>query len=152
VTVAGTPQHPQDPFDAFSPYPAGRPRHAGPLDPPPARREEVLAAVSYAAVVVGGPVVPLAVYLTARRGSPFVRRHAAQALNVALTALLYAVSGTIVGVLLSFDNADAALFVMVPIAVAAWLVMLAYLARAAVAANRGGFRQIPAFICSPLIK
>jgi uncharacterized Tic20 family protein len=151
VTVAGTPQHPQDPFDAFSPYPPGRPRHAGPPDPPPARREELLAAVSYAAVVVGGPVVPLAVYLTGR-GSPFVRRHAAQALNVALTAALYAVSGTIVGVLLSFDNEDAALFVMVPIAVAAWVVMLAYLARAAAAANRGGFRQIPAFICAVLVK
>jgi hypothetical protein len=123
----------------------------GPTGPRPPRREELLAAASYLGVVVGGPVVPLAVYLTGRRRSPYVRRHAAQALNVALTFLVYAVSGTIVGTLLAFDNPGDALLVMVPIAVAAWLLMLTYLARAAAAANRGGFRQIPAWICAVLV-
>jgi len=152
MTVAGTPQQPQEPFDTFHAYRPGRPRHAGLQQPPPTRREEVLAAASYAGVIVTGPVAPLVVYLTSRRGSRYIRRHAAQALNAALTAALYAVSGTIVGVLLAFDNPGDALLVMVPIAVAAWLVMLTYLVRAAAAANRGGFRQIPAFLCSPFVK
>ena len=113
---------------------------------------ELLAALSYAAVIVAGPVVPLVVYLRARHGSEFVRRHAAQALNVALTWLLYGVSGAIVGGLLSFSTARAALFVMVPFAVIGWLVMATYLVLAATAARQGEFRPIPAWACSPLVK
>lgn len=114
--------------------------------------DELLAALSYAGVIVTGPVVPLVVYLGQRHSSPFVRQHAAQALNVALTWLLYAVSGTIVGVLLALDNGHVALFIMVPIAVAAWFVMAAHVVWAAAAARRGGFRQIPAWACAPLVK
>jgi len=112
---------------------------------------ESLAALSYAGVIVTGPVVPLAIYLRARHGSQFVRRHAAQALNVALTWLLYAVSGAIVGALLSFSTARAALLVMIPLAVIGWLVMATYLVVAAAAAREGGFRQIPAWVCSTLV-
>jgi uncharacterized Tic20 family protein len=113
---------------------------------------ETLAALSYAGVIAAGPVVPLIVYLGARHGSPFVRQHAAQALNVALTWLLYAVSGAIVGALLSLSTVSAALLVMVPLAVIGWLVMATYLVLTAAAASRGGFRQIPAWVCSPLVK
>ena len=113
---------------------------------------ELAGAVSYAGVIVAGPVVPLVVYLSTRHGSPFVRQHAAQALNVALTWLLYAVSGAIIGALLSFSTASAALLVMIPLAVIGWLIMVTYLVLAATAASRGGFRQIPAWACSVLIR
>ena len=118
----------------------------------PAGKEEFLGAVSYLGVILFGPVVPLAIYLTCLHGSPFVRRHATQALNIALTWLLYAISGAIVGALLAFDNITAALGVMVPLAVAGWGVMLAQLIPSAVTARRGGFRQVPPWACSPLVK
>jgi uncharacterized Tic20 family protein len=114
--------------------------------------EERLVMIGYLSVIVLGPVVPLAVYLANRRSSQFVRRHSAQALNVALTWLLYAVCGVIVGALLAFDSIRAALIVMIPLALAGLLVMLAQLVLAAVTARRGGFRQIPAWACSPLVK
>jgi hypothetical protein len=114
--------------------------------------DELLSALSYAGVIAGGPVVPLVVYLSARHGSQFVRRHAAQALNVALTWLLYAVSGAIIGALLSFSTARAALLVMVPLAAIGWLIMATYLVLAAAAASEGGYRQIPAWVCSTLVK
>jgi hypothetical protein len=114
--------------------------------------EERLGALGYLGVLILGPVVPLAVYLASRRSSPFVRRHAAQALNFGLTWLLYAVCGTIAGALLAFDTISAALIVMVPLAVAGWLVMLAQLVPAATAARRGGFHQIPSWACSPMVK
>ena len=114
--------------------------------------EERLGTLGYLGVIAAGPVVPLAIYLARGRNSQFVRRHAAQALNVALTWLLYAVCGAIVGALLAFDTVRAALIVMVPIAVAGWLVMLAQLVPAATAARRGGFHQIPSWACSPLVK
>jgi uncharacterized Tic20 family protein len=113
--------------------------------------DELAGALSYAGVIALGPVVPLVVYLSVRHGSPFVRQHAAQALNVALTWLLYAVSGAIIGALLSFSTTRAALLVMVPLAFAGWLVMVAYLVLAAIAASQGGFRQIPVWACSTLV-
>jgi hypothetical protein len=119
---------------------------------PPTAAERTLGAASYFGAILIVPLVPLAVYLARRRTSPFVRWHAAQALNVALTALLYAVSGAIIGTLLSFDSAVAALAVMVPLAAIGWLIIVAHLARGAAAARGGGFRQIPAWICSPFVK
>ena len=114
--------------------------------------DETVAAVSYAGVIVAGPVVPLVVYLGARHGPPFLRQHAAQALNAALTWLLYGVSGAIVGALLALSTVRAALLIMIPLAVIGWLVMATYLVLAATAASRGGFRQLPAWACSPLVK
>jgi len=115
------------------------------------RTGELAGALSYAGVIVTGPVVPLSVYLGARHRSPFVRQQAAQALNVALTWLLYAVSGAIAGALLSLSSARAALLVMVPLAAIGWLIMVTYLVLAAIAASRGGFRQLPAWVCSTLV-
>jgi uncharacterized Tic20 family protein len=113
---------------------------------------ELAGVLSYAGVIAGGPVVPLVIYLSVRHGSPFVRQHAAQALNVALTWLLYAVSGAIIGGLLSFSTPRAALLVMIPLAVIGWLIMVTYLVLAAIAAGQGGFRRIPAWVCSVLVR
>jgi uncharacterized Tic20 family protein len=99
-----------------------------------------------------GPVVPLVIFLGARHGSEFVRQNAAQALNVALTWLLYGVSGAIIGGLLAFSTVRAALLVMVPLAVIGWLVMATYLVLAAIAASHGGFRKLPAWVCSTLVR
>jgi uncharacterized membrane protein len=150
MTVAGSSQHPQDPFDPFSPY---QPAHARPGDPDqpdpgPTDREELLAVLGYLGVIVAGPLAPLALYLTRGRTSRFVRRHAAQALNVALTAALYGVSGSIVGALLALDNVRNALIVMVPIAAIGWAIMAIQLLQAAASASRGGFRQLPGWICA----
>jgi hypothetical protein len=123
-----------------------------PGPPLPTAADKRLSALSYFGAIVLGPLVPLVVYLAKRRRSPFVRRHSAQALNIVLTGLLYALSGTIVGVLLAFDSGKAALAVMIPIAAIGWLIILAHLVRGAAAARRGDFRQIPAWICSPLVK
>jgi hypothetical protein len=114
--------------------------------------EETLSATAYLGAIVLGPLAPLVVYLARPRTSWYVRWHAAQALNVSLTGLLYAVSGAIVGVLLSFDSVTAALIVMGPVALAAWVVIVVYLVRGAVNASRGDMYSLPAWICSPLIK
>jgi uncharacterized Tic20 family protein len=116
----------------------------------PSRTEELYGAFGYLGAILG-PVPPLFVYLSRRHASPFVRWHAAQALNVALTFLLYLLCGAIAGFLLSLDTPKAALWVMVPIAVTGWLITVRHLMRAAAAAARGDFIQIPAWICSPFV-
>jgi uncharacterized protein len=157
MTVAGASQSPQDPFDSFDAFTPYRPAHALPADrgqpgPQPTDREELLSTLAYFGVLFFGPVVPLVLYLARRRSSPFVRRHAAQALNVAITILLYGVSGSIVGALLALDNVRNALLVMVPIAVIVWVIMAWQLLQGAASASRGGFRQLPSWICAPLVK
>ncbi len=119
---------------------------------PPRQQEQTLSVLCYLGAIFLGPVPPLIVYLRRRRDSPFVRRHAAQALNVALTWLLYAVSGAIAGALLALSSVNTTLAIMVPVTAAAWLIMLAQLIRGAVTASRGGFREMPAWICSPLVR
>lgn len=121
------------------------------LGPQPSRGEELSGTIGYLGGIVTGPILPLIVYLAGRKGSGYVRSHAAQALNVTLTVLLYAVSGTIAGVLLSLDSSGTALAVMVPIAAVVWVIMVVYLVRGATAAVHGEFREIPAWICAPLV-
>jgi Domain of unknown function (DUF4870) len=157
MTVAGASQSPPDPFDSFDAFTPFRPAHAlpadgGQSDPGPTDREELLSTLGYFGVIFLGPVVPLVLYLARRRSSPFVRRQSAQALNVAITAALYGVSGSIVGALLALDNVRNALLVMVPIAIIGWVIMARLLLQAAASASRGGFRQLPSWICSPLVK
>jgi uncharacterized Tic20 family protein len=119
---------------------------------PATRAEETLSTAAYLGAIILGPLVPLAVYLSRRRTSWYVRWHAAQALNVSLTALLYAVSIAIIGALLSFDSVTAALIVMGPIALAGWVVIVVYLVRGAVNASRGDMHSIPSWLCTPLFK
>jgi uncharacterized Tic20 family protein len=118
----------------------------------PSRTEELLSSYGYLGAIVTGPILPLAVYLSRRRVSPFVRWHAAQALNVALTFLVYLVCGAIVGFLLSLDSARAALIIMVPVAVLGWVIMVRQLVSGAAAASAGDFREIPGWICSPFVR
>jgi hypothetical protein len=126
-------------------------RGAGPA-PYPADTEELWATLGYLGAIFLGPVIPLGMYLSMRHRSAFLRCHTTQALNITLTCLLYAVSGTIIGGLLAFDNANDALFIMAPVAAAGWLVMLTHLVLDAAAASRGDFRLTPSWICTPLVK
>jgi hypothetical protein len=118
----------------------------------PSRTEEACGAFGYFGAIVTGPVLPLFVYLSRRRASSFVRWHAAQALNVALTFGVYLVCGAIAGGLLALDSPKAALWIMVPIAVIGWLITVRHLLRGASAASGGGFREFPAWICSPFVR
>jgi hypothetical protein len=110
------------------------------------------AALSYLGAIFLGPVIPLAVYLARGRRSAFLHSHLVQALNAALTCLLWALSGAITGALLAFNNPGDALLIMVPAGVIGWLIMLTYLVRAAAAASRGQFRQLPSWICTPMVR
>jgi hypothetical protein len=110
------------------------------------------ATLSYLGAILLVPVIPLAVYLAGRRRSVFLHSHLVQALNAALTCLLWALSGAITGALLAFNNPGDALLIMVPAGVIGWLIMLTYLVRAAAAASRGQFRQLPSWICTPMVR
>lgn len=119
----------------------------------PAERgpEEQWATFSYLGAIFLWLLAPLIIYVTWRRTSGFVRSHAAQAFNLTFTGTLFALSGAIVGALLSLDTATVALAVMVPLLSALWVVVMVHLVRAAIAAGRGEFYKIPRWLCAPML-
>jgi uncharacterized Tic20 family protein len=110
------------------------------------------AMLGYLAAIFLGPVIPLVMYIIARRRSPFRRFHAATALNLSLTGLLYAVCCLILCGLLLLDSLTVALAVVIPIALVIWLSVLKYLIRGIGAANRGERFEVPAWICAQIAK
>jgi len=109
------------------------------------------ATFGYLGAIVLGPVVPVAVYMFRSRRSPFLRYHAAAAVNLSLTAALYAVCCLILGGLLMLDSITVALLVALPVAVAIWAVMLRYLIRGLCAASRGEEYEVPDWICAHIV-
>jgi uncharacterized protein len=124
--------------------PAGTP---GPADP----GDERLATLGYLGVPFLGPLVPLVIYLLKLRESAYVRRHAAQALNLSITTLLYTVCALILGAMLALDSIVVALIIVVPLAVALWLATLAYVIVAGSSANRGDYYSIPPWFCASVV-
>jgi uncharacterized protein len=131
----------------------------GPQPPPAASRpgpaepgDERLATLSYLGVPFLGPLVPLILYLLKGRASGYVRSHSAQALNLSITALLYAVCDLILGTMLALDSVVVALIVVLPVAVALWLITLGYVIVAGSAANRGDYYPVPAWLCATIVR
>ena len=109
------------------------------------------AAFGYLGAILLGPVIPLIVYAITARRSPFLRWHAATAVNLSLSCLVYGLCCVILGGLLALDSVVAAIIIAVPLLLAVWLVTLRYLLRGAAAANRGERYDIPSWICARIV-
>jgi uncharacterized Tic20 family protein len=108
--------------------------------------------LGYLGAIFLGPLIPLILYVTGRRKSAFRRFHAATALNLSLTGLLYALCCLILCGLLLLDSLTVALVVTIPLALGIWLSVLKYLIRGIGAANRGERYDVPAWICAQIAK
>jgi uncharacterized Tic20 family protein len=109
------------------------------------------ATFGYLGAIVLGPVIPLIVYAARSRRSPFMRYHAATAVNLSLTAALYGLCCLILGGLLALDSVTVALIVALPIGLVIWASMLRYLIRGAISANRGEQGEMPDWICARIV-
>ena len=109
------------------------------------------ATFGYLGAIFLGPVIPLIVYALRARRSPFMRYHAATAVNLSLTGALYGLCCVILGGLLLLDSIAVALVVALPIGFAIWVSMLRYLIRGVVAANRGESYEVPSWICARIV-
>ena len=109
------------------------------------------ATFGYLGAIFLGPVIPLAIYALRSRRSPFMRYHAAAAVNLSLTAALYGLCCLILGGLLLLDSVTVALIVALPVALVIWVATLRYLIRGAVAANRGERSEAPDWICAHIV-
>ena len=121
-------------------------------DPQAPAAEVRSAKFGYLAAIFSGPLIPLGMYVINRRRSPFLRFHAAMALNLSLTGLLYAVCCLILCGLLMLDTLTVALAVVIPVGFAIWLSVVRYLIRGIGAANRGERHDAPGWICAQIAK
>jgi len=138
-------------------WPAARaswPAPAGAADrpEPPEPDDERLGMLSYLGVPFLGPVLPLAVYLFKRHTSAFVRYHSAQAVSLAVTALLYTICVLILGAMLALDSLNLALVIAVPVAALLWLAILGYVILAAFRAYRGHYYRVPSWLCATIVR
>jgi uncharacterized Tic20 family protein len=109
------------------------------------------ATFGYLGAIVLGPVIPLILYAARSRRSPFLRYHAATAVNLSLTAALYGLCCLILGGLLALDSITVALVVALPAGLVIWASMLRYLIRGAISANRGERCEMPDWICAHIV-
>ncbi len=109
------------------------------------------ATFGYLGAIFLGPVIPLIVYAIRARRSPFLRYHAAAAVNLSLTCTLYVVCCAILGGLLALDSVTVALIIAVPLVFGLWVSMLRYLLRGVVAANHDEQYDIPSWICARIV-
>ena len=80
-----------------------------------------------------------------------MRYHAATAVNLSLTGLLYALCCLILGGLLLLDSITVALVVVLPVGFVIWVSVLRYLIRGVIAANRGERDKVPSWICARIV-
>jgi hypothetical protein len=132
---------PQAPPAYGLPGPQAPSRGQAPLGPP-TQDEQTWALMAYLGQFLTSAIAP-ALVLVFKGGSPFVRRHARQGLNMAIGA----VAVWVVGMLL-IQLMDALAFI--PLAYTG--LMMFYLVRSAIGVNRGEYTPVPTFIAWPILK
>ncbi len=136
----------QPPAEAFA---AGGPLGYGPRGP---SDDQLWALLAYLVAFVASVIGPLVIYLIKMNESRYVRFHAAQSLNMGITAVIYALGGTVVGIILTIFTHGWALLVLVPLFIAFAIAHLVFLILAAVAANRGELYRVPEILSLPLVR
>jgi uncharacterized Tic20 family protein len=126
------------------------PGPAGYYGPPSPSDDRTWAMLGYLLTFVGGFIAPLIVYLVKKDQSPFVRHHAAQALNLAITSALYSI-GLFVLAVIAGSVSHGLGFLLVLLYFPLGIAYVVYLIMAAVAANRFEMYRMPSWACLPLV-
>jgi uncharacterized Tic20 family protein len=110
------------------------------------------ALLSYVLALVASIIAPLVIYLVKMNESRFVRFHAAQALNLGITAIIESVGIFIVGILLAVILHGFGFLLMLLAFLALGIAHLVYLIMGAVRSNQGQLFRVPTIICFRMVK
>lgn len=114
--------------------------------------QQVLATLGYLGVIFFAFLPALVIYLGKGRSAPYLRYHAARAVNVSVTVLLFDVCALIVGAMLALDAVSVSLSIVIPLVTVLWLVALGYVLRAAFATAGGERYELPHWLCLDLLR
>ncbi|MBE1534835.1 DUF4870 domain-containing protein [Actinomadura algeriensis] len=137
------------------PPPYGRPPYGVPPHGPSGSGgdEPMWAMFCYLGSLLVGFVAPLVIYFVKKRESRFVRHHAAQALNYALTLLIHIVGILLVTVVpMIITENPVFLIPLVLMYLEVLISPLVVLIIGAVKSNKGEYFRIPVFFCLPMIR
>jgi uncharacterized protein len=143
------PGYPQPGYPAIPGAPG--PRAPGYYGPQPPSDDRTWAMLGYLLTFVGGFIAPLIVYLVKKDQSPFVRYHATQALNLALTSAIYGIGLFVLAVIAAAASHGLSLLLALlyfPLGIT----FSVFLILAAVAANRFELYRVPRWACLPLVR
>ena len=110
------------------------------------------ALLSYVLALVASIIAPLVIYLVKMNESRFVRFHAAQALNMGITAVIESIAIVIVGIFLAVVTHGFGILLMFLAFLALGIAHLVYLILGAVRANQGQLFRVPTIICFRMVK
>ncbi|HEY7012958.1 MAG TPA: DUF4870 domain-containing protein [Streptosporangiaceae bacterium] len=110
------------------------------------------ALLSYVLALVASIIAPLVIYLVKMNESRYVRFHAAQALNMGLTAMIESIAIFIVGIFLALVTHGFGILLMVLAFLALGIAHLVYLILGAVRSNQGQLFRVPTIICFRMVK
>ena len=110
------------------------------------------ALLSYVLAFVASVIAPLVIYLVKMNESRFVRFHAAQALNMGITAFIESIGIFIVGILLAVITHGFGILLMLLAFVALGIAHLVYLILGAVRSNQGQLFRVPTIICFRMVR
>ena len=110
------------------------------------------ALLSYVLALVASIIAPLVIYLVKMNESRFVRFHAAQALNMGITAIIESVGIFIVGIVLAVILHGFGFLLMLLAFLALGIAHLVYLILGAVRSNQGQLFRVPTVICFRMVK
>jgi uncharacterized Tic20 family protein len=110
------------------------------------------ALLSYVLAFVASIIAPLVIYLVKMNESRYVRFHAAQALNMGITAFIESIGIFIVGILLAVLTHGFGILLMLLAFVALGIAHLVYLILGAVRSNQGQLFRVPTIICFRMVR
>ena len=130
------------------------PQGYGPQDygPRGASDDRTWALLSYVLALVASIIAPLVIYLVKMNESRYVRFHAAQALNMGITAIIESVAIFIVGIFLAVITHGFGILLMVLAFLALGIAHLVYLILGAVRSNQGQLFRVPTIICFRMVR
>ena len=114
--------------------------------------DQTWAMLSYILALVASIIAPLVIYLVKMNQSRYVRFHAAQALNLGITALIESIAILIIGILLAVATHGFGILLMVLAFLALGIAHLVYLILGAVRAYHGEPFRVPTIICFRMVR
>jgi uncharacterized Tic20 family protein len=156
-----TPRNPQDSTQSHTQPgyipPTGQPSYSQQDNPQGygsrgASDDQTWAMLSYILALVASIIAPLVIYLVKLNESRYVRFHAAQALNMGITAFIESIAIFIVGILLAVATHGFGILLMLLAFLALGIAHLVYLILAAVRAYQGQPFRVPTIICFRMVK
>lgn len=144
---------PQPSMPGFVPGPQGYGQSTqvgyGPRGP---ADDQLWSLLAYLLGFVASILAPLIIYLVKMNESRYVRYHAAQALNMGITMVIYAFGAFFVALAVALVTHGFGFLILIPVYLALGIAHLVYLILAAIGAHRGELYRVPTFLALPMVR